>query len=182
LLQNRVDILRENVLDTLLNACQRYLALTAIEEGEKNEFFVGFHVDLVSDIGREGEDQSELFDGVLVSFQARHHQPLVVQVAHDVHGARALRETCCWVVYDLERVLVALGFKAELGELTVERAAHWMVVEALGGALNLSKSCQNWADACDCISMAVQEVICVEGGHKVELLCAIILLLQVEIH
>ena len=124
-----------------MNVRQRYFTFTDVQEGEQNQLFVRFDVHLVRDIGRERKDELELLNGVLVSFKASHHEAFVVEVAHDVHGSRAFSETCCREIDDLQRMLVAFGLKAQLGELSMQRSAHRVIIKPVRPtALNLFKS------------------------------------------
>ena len=96
-----------------------YLTLTNLQECEQNKFLVAFTVHTVSDSRWVREDQFELIYGLLVSFQPGVYQTLVIEIADYVHRQGMLFEACGRVFNYLECMLIALGFDAKLGELTV---------------------------------------------------------------
>jgi hypothetical protein len=182
LFQDWVDIFWENIPNTRVHICNRYLSLTNSDQSQQNQLFVAFSVNFVSDLRGKREYESELLNRFRVSLKASEYQTFVIEVAHDVHRGSILLEAYCGIVYDLKRMLVTFGLNAKLSEFSVQRTAHWIVILGLllFRALNLFDSSQNGADPVYRLLVSLEQILSVQRCNKVELLGAVLLLIQVK--
>ena len=85
-------------------------------------------MNLVKDLSGIGKYQTELLNGVVVPLQTNIYHAFVIQVAEHIHGLCLLLERNGRALDHLESMLIALGFDAKFGELTMQGAAYWIRV------------------------------------------------------
>ena len=120
LLKHLVEILGQQLLYVGASLARGYLTRGHLDECQQDQFLVALRVNLVKNLRGVREDQAELLNRIIIPLQTHIYEPLVVQVAEDIHGLCGLLEGNRGPLDDLQGVLVALGLDAQLRELLVE--------------------------------------------------------------